>query len=222
MNRTKLNLLAAATVALLLCVASAGAANLTVTAPGLGASTSVACPSGCKLSVNFDGDPALAFVVDTTPVGETTYRAKFWIRHNDVVLPTAPTKTHRFIEFRKDAPLARVLAFASIYFRDGRHKINFMAYDENNVLTPVGGYVLSLASNQAFTFEWQAATAMGADNGIVRVIKGAEVKEILDYNYYNGGSGVDSLRFGVTRAPDAGVLGNVYLDSFESFRTLAP
>lgn len=223
MKRMTPTLLATAAAVLLFLATSAGAANLTVVSPGLDASqTSAQCPTGCKLAVNMTSDTTMAFVISQEPVGETTFRADFWIFHNNIVLPTAPVKTIRIIELRKDAPAARILAFAAIYFRDGRHKINFMAHNDDNSVRPVGGYVLGLSGPNKFTLEWQAASAPGANDGLVRVTKGAEVKQITDYNYYNGGTGVDQVRFGVVKPPEASINGTFFLDSYSSFRTLAP
>ena len=73
--------LLAAIVALLLPV-GAQAGNLTVVSPGYGPSTSAACPTGCKLSVNFTADTVKAFVESEHPEDETVYRVQFRIDAN--------------------------------------------------------------------------------------------------------------------------------------------
>lgn len=207
--------------AALLFASSAGAGNLTVVSPGLGPETSASCPSGCKLSVNLTGDIVKAYLISQEPNAERTFRLGFWLNMASMNLPDA--RPIRFLEGRKDAPGGKILFYASVYFRNGNYKINFIGRNEDNSDRPAGGFDLSAATNQAFTFEWQAATGPATNDGITRVTKGNTTKGYTDGDHYIGGTGgVDQVRFGYVAAGDAAIADNFFLDRYESFRSLAP
>ena len=207
------------TVSALFISAAAGGANLTVTSPGVGPETSVACPTGCKLSVNLSGDLETAFVISDEPSSERTFRFGFWMDMNNLVIP--PQQTVRIIEVRKDRPEGRILMIVAIYTRFGTPKINFMAYNEAGGLVPVGGFDLRASGAQRFMVNWQAASAPGANDGIVNVAKGPVLKGRTDLDIYlNGTDGVDQVRFGYVARGDASLNGSFFLDNYESYRTL--
>lgn len=221
MNRTKQTSLTAALAALLLCAASAGAGDVTVTSPGVGPGTSLDCPSGCKVSLNFTGDTAAAFVVDTTPTSERTMRIEFFIDMDAMTFPVGPVV--RVLEVRQSTPFARVLFFAGVYFRNGNYKINFIGFNEDGSWNPVAGYDLKPIGATVFQVEFVAASGPSTNDGVMWVIKGNKEKGVTDYDLYLGGTaGVDQVRFGSVKPVDPSLNGSFFLDDYSSFRTLAP
>jgi len=73
--------------------------------------------------------------------------------------------------------------------------------------------------------EWQAASAPGANDGFLRMYKvtlsGGAVLKAWKEGIDNDTRVVDSARLGLTSIPPAGTA-TLYMDSYESYRTLAP
>lgn len=216
-------LLAGAVVFIVGVPVAAQPVDLGVGSPGLSPETSAACPTGCKLEIDFTPGSDSSFLVSAESIGETVFRAVFWIDPNSLDMPTAPRKTARFIEFRKGPPNRRLLLFGSLYIKNGTYRIDFLAEPDDDTASriPVAGFVVPDGVSR-FVVEWQAASDAGETDGLVRVTRGNNVKEVTDYDYYFGGSGVDSVNFGLARNSDSGIDGEFYLDTYSSFRTLAP
>lgn len=224
MSKTK-TILTFLAVGALFFAFQAGAANISVTSPGLGNETSASCPTGCKLAVELNGDTSTAFVISEDPNSERVMRTVYLINMNNMADDITPGTTARMIEFRMDEGpgLRRILAFLSVYYRNGNTKVKLMGFNEAGDTVPIGGLDLTDGSNQRLEIELVLASGPGANDGVGRLIKGNTVKEITNWDLYLGGtSGIDQVRFGVVKSPDAGSLGTYFLDSYESFRTLAP
>lgn len=210
----------AALAALVLC-SNAGAANLTVVQPGLGAGTSAQCPNGCKLQVNFTGDTDKAFVVTQEPDGETVYRFDFFVHPNGLVIPDG-TNIQLFIG-RRDAPAARELFRVALTFRNGDYRIKAFANDdETGALQKAGQFRIGANVKSRFFFEWQAATGDNSNDGRFAITRLGTTKENTTIDNWFDGRGVDRAQFGYVRGGDAAINGPMWLDEFSSFRTLAP
>lgn len=223
----KTTFLIAAAAALVLC-GTAGAANLSVVTPGLGSETQAPnCPNGCKLSVNLTGDTDTTFVVDQTPDNEQVYRWGFHVHPNNLTIPDGIN--HQVFIARADAPMARELFRVALQFRNGRYRIKAFANQDDTVtpfLNKAGQFTIGGGVKSFFDFEWVASSSCGAADGILRIIRLGTTKETTDVvTPCPDGStvrGVDRVQFGYVRGGDASITGSYWLDTFSSFRTLAP
>lgn len=200
---------------MLAAVPAAQAANtLDVNAAAaLGPETSAACPSGCGLEVTADGvDTSSVFVQDNSPAGETVYRAQFQIDPNTIVFPDK--NQHYVLNVRQKT--GQKIAFARVLLRDKDGiRAQYQVREDFGKWRGIGGKRLQIGQVNNLTIEVQT----GAGNASARFFKnGKLVGQRGDMTVTRV---VELVRFGA-EGVDVGTTGSYYLDTFESFRTLAP
>ena len=184
-------------------------ASSVIAANSVGVTGAAAIEGSYGLEVTVDGASTnVAFVQDDSPAGETVYRVQFWLDRN------TPTIANRD---------------AFNVFKGLQDAGNFYmyAYCQNDA----GSWVLVDKGMQfkdkatGIMLEWQAATAPGANDGFLRMYKvtiaGGAVLKATATGIDNDTRVVDTARLGLTSAPPAGTA-TIYMDSYESYRTLAP
>jgi len=191
------------------------------------------------LVVSFDGGTGNAYVEDQSPSNETTYRASFWIDRSGGITMSNCSGTcvtsHTMFLIRDDVDgsvgagdktVVRVI-FRRLKVGNGdgpRYAVRVGTVSNGDVFSYVGGVVLAETSKKKnIQIEWQA----GNGNGITRIYKRnsssdawtlqKEVTNLTNDNYV-----IDYVRLGATSAVDSTTTGDLWLDEFESYRTLSP
>lgn len=194
--------------------------------------------------VLMNGDTQSAFVFDDTPDNETVYRAQFKIDWNDLAFaansgPTSNLGVFKLWDMDQPAPLPR--QFLTIGLRRGGDEnrkifakiINFDGVNStptwrNEANSPME---INLPSGPAgypviVRVEFTQGTTTGPGDGVVSLARATNF-DPTNFNtkthseVENDVINVDRAQLGATAA-DADSTGSFYLDSFESFRTLAP
>lgn len=184
------------------------------------------------LVVTFDGSTSTAYVQDDSPTDETTYRASFWIdRSGGITMDNCSggcVTSHTMFLMREDTAgtVVRVMLrrLAADNANGPRYAVRVGTKSNGGTFSYVGGVVLSETSKKKnIMIEWQA----GNGNGVTRISKRnasadawnlqAEVTTLTNDNY-----NIDYVRLGATSSVDATTTGDLWLDEFESYRTLAP
>ncbi len=169
------------------------------------------------LEVLVDGSANPAFVADTHPTQEVAYRASFRIGHNG--LSMAEGTSHAVFLGRMANGGGNVLRLFMV--RQGANYKLRCRWKRDTGGTGFCGQLTFAPVHTRVTVEWAAATAPGADDGLVRLFKGDALKAektTLD----NDTLVIDTARLGLPQAAAATTVGSFFLDDFASFRTLSP
>jgi len=213
----------------LMIIGLVGAVSILGASSGMAANavavtTAAAIDGTYGLEVTVDGASVnVAFVQDDSPAGETVYRVQFWLDRN---LPTIANRdAFNIYKGLQEAGNKKNLLVKLKRGKDGLFYIYSFCQDD------AGGWVLAHKGMQfkdkptGVMLEWQAASAPGANDGFLRMYKvtlsGGAVLKAWKEGIDNDTRVVDSARLGLTSIPPAGTA-TLYMDSYESYRTLAP
>lgn len=217
--------------------------SLVVNAASLSVNGSAAIEGNYGLEVIMN-DTSSAYVMDDSPINETTYRAQFMLDWNTLQFatnsgPGSNMAILKLFDMDVPGPLPRQHVIVGLRLGgDGVPKVflKLIQYDgitswpiwrdhlgsplELNLPTTAGGYPCGIR------VEFQQGTTGSPADGVVRfarynayapgVWNSKENSEVVNYLL-----DVDSAYLGAMAA-DATSTGSFYLDSFESYRTLAP
>jgi hypothetical protein len=233
-------------------------------AASIDVNTDAALEGTYGLEVIMDGVADGAYVVDTTPTNETTYRARFLIDllPGDVdefsfeygfpqPTPSLRQRAYHMIFSTKDldqpgGPARQHVSVLLKKFEDGtpygRYKVWARVYDPDHAKAAVDGYVYSTSANEALEvnlpksaagfpvivqIEFQSESSDGAGDGIFSLTRATnfdpnlfEGKTMTDLTNFD--KNMDQVELGAPSGVDDGSAGSYYIDSFESYRTLAP
>lgn len=169
------------------------------------------------LEVLIDGSANQTFVADTTPAAETVYRVQFRANPNNITMDNGTG--HAIFFGRQGGGGGNVLRLTMQRLNDEYKVVCRIQRDGGG--TYFCGKFTFAPVNTRIGVEWVAASAPGADDGIVRLRKGDTVQfERTDFDTDTWV--IDTARFGLPKDADATTSGSFYLDDFASFRTLAP
>jgi RHS repeat-associated protein/CSLREA domain-containing protein len=154
------------------------------------------------------------YVTDDTPNAEPRYRARFYFDPNSITMANGDahfifkgyegTSTDILrVEFRLSSGLYQIRG--GLLKDDGSTWVNSNWFTIND-------------AQQFIELDWQAATAVGADNGSLTLwIAGVQLAVLTGVD--NDTWQVDRARLGALSGMDAGTSGTYYFDAFESRRT---
>jgi hypothetical protein len=178
----------------------------------LGVSTSAALVEtrGLQAVVN-DGNAVS--VTDDQPTGERHYRARFYFDPNSITM--APTDTHHLFFGYTGSGVAQPVVRIELLYNNGYHLRAALLDDgttwRNSLWLPIGDAVHSLE------LEWQAATAPGANNGLLNFwIDGIRRASLGGVD--NDTRRIECVRLGALAGIDPSTRGIYYFDAFESRR----
>ena len=180
------------------------------------------------LRIRFDGRRGAgqrAFVVDETPAGETAYRAVFWFDPNGVTMKggdslvlfeglvrngaAGPQQVPAFRLHLRRAPRNAGPRLVGELFADDRSR------------TVTAGLPLAARGPRRVQVEWRAASAPGARDGLLRIaLLGTDGRKVAASGAANASHRLLTVRLGVVGEVDAGSFGTLFVDGFESYRTL--
>lgn len=174
------------------------------------------------LEVIFNLDSQLAYVQDDTPADETVYRALFQMDPSNLSMPA----TNRFTVLfgRGGTPLDGVLRLELRYV-NSTDRYRMLAQVKKNS----GGFVTANDPVNWLTIGNGPVTMMvevefgNVGAGSLTLTRLDTMASTTNDSINNGNFDVELVRFGVPRATNmSGTDGSLYLDDFQSFRTLAP
>lgn len=162
-----------------------------------------------------------AWVEDQSPSDETHFIARFWFDPNTFMLSEVPGdgESVRIFQGQEQSPSTAILRVYVIQ-RDNagnpQYRVRvFARRDGNTGWAKSQGVVLGNAPRQ-IEVEWQAASAIGANDGFIRITR-------VDNGSFKEVTGIDSDERRIGRAR-LGIFtggfgtGTLYLDEYESFR----
>ncbi len=217
-------------VLMTLCVIGlvAGAAS----ASSLAVTGAAALEGNYGLAVTVDNTGTNAYVEDSTPAGETVYRATFLLDINNMFSQTtATTNGNNFLTLAQatgDNPLAGPAFFSSIRIYlmnrtvEPYCRARVGVYSNINARLLVAPVGIDCSGPVRLTLEW---TAGAAGTGMARLTSVSPVigTRVGERTLSNHLTNVQMFRIGhAVGTPPVTVSGTMYLDSFESYRTLAP
>jgi len=187
----------------------------------------------CSLKVIMDGTTIKRFVQDDTPDGESIFRVSFIINPNDLMFyGVGDERLHNILEAKGlDGDGVERVAFRVLFIhKKGIYYVKLKGQADRPDVVGINGQrktanaFLQLDTDPAASHnvdvEWQAASADGVRDGILRLRADGGAWQSNTLETY--GFGVDVARFGAVTAIKATTTGSYYLDDFQSYRTLSP
>jgi len=177
----------------------------------LGATASAALKDSRGMQAVID-DNASLYVRDLRPAAEPRYRARFWFDPNGIAMTSGDL--HTLFAARSGGGL-EVLR---LQFRrsSSLYQLRAQLRTDAGTYTSTSWYTLSDAPH-AIEINWQAATAAGANNGVISLWLDGILKQTATA-IDNDSLRVEETRLGPLAGIDAGTRGVVYFDAFESRR----
>ena len=175
--------------------------------------------SNYGMRTTFDGGTNGVLVRDNSPSSDTVYRAQFGYRNRITSMTLGDT--HQIFRGRGQGsyPTNETVFRVQIKSTPSGYIMFVWARLDN------GGYsqpLMTFVPNvHRMMFEWSAATAPGANDGILRIYKSGNLireKTNLDNDTYV----IDFVTLGAFATVDAATTGHQDFDNFESYRTFAP
>lgn len=158
-------------------------------------------------------DATPAYVTDTTPNNVTTYRCRFYIDPNSLTM--AENNEFRICDAKTSGGTDAFLCKLQ-WLYPGNFKV-FVYFNADSGGTSYQSPALTDAPHY-IEIEWKAATAAGANNGIIGFyVDGVQVNRAT--NVDNDTKNITTVNFGAISEIDAGTSGTFYLDAFYSNST---
>lgn len=156
---------------------------------------------------------AALYVDDWSPFQEPSYDARFVFDPNDLTMLDG--RSH--VIFQALQGLSKVIVRMELRFKTGQYQIRAGALDENGWRNTAWAAI----SNQPHVLEvgWKASVGNPPEGVLSLSVDGIELERQLIYsNWFQ----IDFIRLGAVAGVDAGTLGSMYFDTFESWRTTIP
>jgi len=163
---------------------------------------------GMRISLN---DTAASYVEDTSPISETRYRARFYIRLNDFALSNGQELT---IFYGKDASDVTQVSFSIIRVSDV-YRIRTRVRLESGTYQETADAVAPEISSgwHCIELDWMADAAAGYANLWFDGVAQTGLTALA-----NASSRIDKVRLGSPETAPAGATGTYDIDLFESRR----
>ena len=152
------------------------------------------------------------YVTDTTPTAEARYRVRFYFDLNSIVMANG---NDHYILYGLNSAGAVVLRLQFRYGSSG-YMIRVSALNDSSSYINTNWYAITDAPHY-LEIDWSAATAAGANNGVVTLwIDGVQKTTVT--NIDNDTRRIDTVQLGAVSGMDTGTRGTYYFDAFESRR----
>jgi hypothetical protein len=157
------------------------------------------------------GNTAAMYAQDKTPNAEPRYRARFYFNPNGITMAAGDMHTI-FYGFSGTTSVLRV-----DFLYDGAvYQVRARALDNASTWSATPWFTISNGPH-AIEFDWQAATAAGANNGSLTLwLDGVQQSSVGGIN--NDTRRIDTIELGPVTGIDAGTSGTEFFDAFESRR----
>ncbi len=152
------------------------------------------------------------YLTDDTPNAEPRYRARFYFDPNSVSMSSGAA---HFL-FRGFLGTSTQVVRVEFRFSSGAYQIRAALTNDGSTWTNTNWFTITDAPH-AIEFDWQAATAVGANNGSLTLwIDGIQQASLNGID--NDTRRIDRVRLGAVAGLDAGTSGTYFFDAFESRR----
>jgi len=157
------------------------------------------------------GNTTAMYAQDKTPNAEPRYRARFYFNPNGITMAAGDMHTI-FYGFSGSTSVLRV----DFRYSGGAYQLEARALDNASAWSATPWFTISNGPH-VIEFDWQAATAAGANNGNLTFwLDGVQQVSVSGIN--NDTRRIDEIRLGPVTGIDAGTSGTEYFDAFESHR----
>jgi hypothetical protein len=178
----------------------------------LSASTTSAYQGSYGLQALIDDNSNLR-AIDSSPLDETHYRARFYFNPNSLVMSSG--KAHFILDGMYLDTNDAILRIELIY-ENGQYKLRTRVMKDNYAYINSSKYVIS-DDWHVVEVEWQASSAPGANDGFINFWIDGNLMETIS-NIDNDLHTIGEVRLGATAGVDAGTAGSMFFDNFESRR----
>ncbi len=152
------------------------------------------------------------YVVDTSPVAEPTYHARFYFSPNGVSLPR-----NKFQDLFIGRTAAGVVVFRlQLQYTSGSYQVRGMILNGNGKTLTTSWYAVSNSAH-AIEVAWQAASTAKGTDGLLSLWLDGSLKETRS-GLANGGYRLEDVLLGPQAVP-SGTSGTEYFDAFSSTHT---
>ncbi len=152
------------------------------------------------------------YVTDNSPLAEPRYRARFYFDPNSIVM-TSGNSHYIFYGYTGASTVVMRLEFR---FSQGNYQVRANVRNDASTWSNTNWFTIS-DTIHFIEFDWQAATAAGANNGVLTLwIDGQQQANLTGID--NDTRRIDMARLGAIAGVDSGTRGTYYFDAFESRR----
>ena len=157
-------------------------------------------------------DTNLIYLTDDHPNSEPRYRARFYFDPNSISM--ASGDSHRI--FVAYAGTSTAVLRTEFRYSSGAYQIQFLVLNDSGSWQATGWVTIS-DTKHAIEINWQAANAVGANNGsLVLWVDGVQKPGLSGID--NDTRRIDRVRLGAIYGIDTGTRGTYYFDDFVSRR----
>ena len=178
----------------------------------LAASTASAIAGTYGLQATLDDNTSI-FLSDWMPVSESQYRARFYFDPNTISMASGDA---HYI-FQALNPSSVVVARLEFRSYQGDYQVRAEAVNDSTGWSSTS-WVTLRDQMHYLEIQWKAATAAGANNGILTLWTDGTQRATFT-NIDNDTRRVDSVQLGAVSGVDTGTRGTYFLDAFESRKT---
>ncbi len=172
-------------------------------------SAALAGSQGMQVVIN-NNNPM--YVADDRPESETHYRARFYFDPNGIAM--ASGNAHYLFS----GLMGSTIEVVRLNFRysSGAYQLSGIVLNDNSNSINTSWFTLSDAPH-VIELEWQASSAAGANNGVLRLwLDGTQIADLT--NIDNDTQRIDLTVLGPYSGIDTGTRGTYFIDAFESRR----
>jgi hypothetical protein len=177
----------------------------------LGVSTAAKLVGNFGMRANIDDNNAI-YVTDDTPAAEARYRSRFYFDPNSITMANGNAH-HIFYGY---AGATTAVLRVEFRFSNGNYQLRAALLNNATTWTNSAWFTVSDAVHRV-ELDWQAATAVGANNGSLKLwLDGVQKANLTAVD--NATRRIDRVRLGAMVGMDTGTRGTYYFDAFESRR----
>jgi len=154
------------------------------------------------------------YVTDDSPNSESRYRARFYFDPNSITM----VNNDAHYLFYGYSGTTTVVVRVELRFAKGSYQIRAALLNDSKGWTSSSWFTIS-DTVHFIEIDWRAATAVGANNGILALwIDGAQLANLTSVD--NDTRRLDRVQLGTVAGVDSGTRGTYYFDAFESRRQI--
>jgi len=156
-------------------------------------------------------DTASIYATDNTPNLEPRYRMRFYFDPNSISMNDGDMFTLMY-GFSGSTSILRV----DFRFSSGAYQLMARALNDGSTWSATPWFTIS-DDPHSIELDWQASTEVGANNGTLTFwLDGVELSLVTGID--SDTRRIDTIRLGAVTGLDAGTIGTVYFDAFDSRR----
>ncbi|NOT05631.1 MAG: DUF1565 domain-containing protein [Anaerolineales bacterium] len=183
----------------------------TTDANDLSVTSAAALQGGYGLQALID-DGNKIFVSDDRPNAESHYQVRFYFDPNSITMLNGED----FYIFQGYTSASATVLKVKFIFSNGSYQLKASLLNDDTTWTSSSSIPIS-DSSQFIELDWQAATAVGANNGSLTVwVNGVQQASLTGVD--NDTQRMDSVQLGAVTGIDPGTRGIIFLDALESHR----